>query len=391
MRGRVKKFLEHEAASGIMLVLATLLALICKNSFLGDLYDAILHTHFTVRFGELAIDESVHFWVNDCLMAIFFFLIGLELKREICEGELRSPAQVILPSIAALGGVIFPALIFVSFAWGDDFGMRGWAIPTATDIAFALGVLSLVGSRVPASLKIFLMTLAIIDDLAAIVIIALFYTDNLSIIALGFAFICIIALAFINYHNVRSRLAYLLLGILLWLAILKSGIHATIAGVVSAFFIPITCTERGSMLKNIEDDLHGIVAFGILPIFAFVNAGVSLAGVDVSMLTSPVPAGIAIGLFVGKQFGVFLFSFLLIKFGLAKLPRGSTWMSFYGVSVLCGIGFTMSLFVNGLAYGNTDLFAHTDRLAILLGSLVSGVVGYIITIFGLSRSKNSAH
>ena len=388
MKSSVKRFLEHEAAGGIVLVIATLVALIFANSSLSNLYDSIVHTHFTIRFADFAIDETLHFWVNDALMAIFFFLIGLELKREVCEGELRRPSQVVLPMVAAVGGVVVPALIFSAFAWGDSFGMRGWAIPTATDIAFSLGVLSLLGSRVPNSLNVFLMTLAIIDDLAAIVIIAIFYTDNLSIPALSVAFMSVVVLAVINHFNIRSRLAYIIVSAVLWLSILHSGVHATIAGVISAMFIPITKTERGSMLKNIEDDLHGLVAFGILPLFAFVNAGVSLHDMDFSMLSMPVPAGIALGLFLGKQIGVFSFSLILIKSGLAKLPQGASWLSFYGVAVLCGIGFTMSLFVNGLAYGNTNLFAHTDRLAILLGSLVSGIVGYAITFTGLPKEAH---
>lgn len=376
--GSLKKFFEHEIAGGVVLMIATVMALVFQNSFLSEIYNSFLHTHFAIGIGDVSLDEPLHFWVNDCLMAIFFFQVGLELKREMCEGHLKNPAQIILPSIAALGGITVPALIFTAFVWGDDFGMRGWAIPTATDIAFSLGVLSLLGSRVPTSLKVFLMTLAIIDDLGAIIIIALFYTSNLSWIAFGVAAVCIILLAVLSARNSHSRMAYLILGILLWLAILQSGIHATLAGVITAFFIPIAQERGGSMLKNIEHHLHGWVTFGVLPIFAFVNAGISFEGIDFAMITSPVPMGIILGLLIGKQVGVFSVSFVMIKLGLAKLPAGATWFSLYGVSILCGIGFTMSLFVDGLAYLNANTFLYTDKLAIPIGSLLSAIIGYVV-------------
>ncbi|MGG7048996.1 MULTISPECIES: Na+/H+ antiporter NhaA [unclassified Campylobacter] len=376
----VKEFLKNEASGGILLMIATIIALVCQNTFLSEFYNEFLKTKFTISFGEFGLSKPLILWVNDGLMAIFFFLVGLELKREICEGELRNPSQIVLPAIGALGGVIVPAAIFYALTKHDSFAASGWAIPTATDIAFALGILSLLGSRVPTTLKIFLMTLAIIDDLCAIIIIALFYTSELSVLSLGIGAICIAGLFVLNKMGVKSKAAYLLVGVIMWVAVLKSGVHATLAGVVAAFFIPLSFKDepQNSMLKSIEHDLHGWVAFGVLPIFALVNAGIALSGVSMSELAQPVALGTMLGLFVGKQLGVFGFSFLAIKFGLAKLPEGASWGQLYGVAVLCGVGFTMSLFVNGLAYADTDAFAYTDKLAILIGSFISGAVGYII-------------
>jgi NhaA family Na+:H+ antiporter len=313
-------------------------------------------------------------------MAIFFFLVGLEIKREVLEGELSSKAQIALPAIAALGGMVTPALIFTFFNHSDSFSMNGWAIPTATDIAFALGILSLLGSRVPTSLKIFLMALAIIDDLGAIVIIALFYTNQLSLMSILVALGSIVVLVFMNQLNVLKKAAYVLVGIVLWVSVLKSGVHATIAGVVFAFCIPLYSDtkkgERFSMLKEMEHDLHYWVAFFILPLFAFVNAGVDLKDLSPLALFSDVSLGIMIGLFLGKQLGVFIFSLIAIKLGFATLPTNSNFKQLYGVAILTGIGFTMSLFVNTLAYNDTDLFHYADKLAILLGSFLSGIVGY---------------
>lgn len=379
----IREFLKHEASGGVLLMIATLVALACQNTFLSEFYNEFLRTKFTISFGELGLSKPLILWVNDGLMAVFFFLIGLELKREVLEGELRNPAQIALPAIGAFGGVLVPALIFYFFTQHDSFMLSGWAIPTATDIAFALGILSLLGSRVPVSLKIFLMTLAIIDDLCAIVIIAIFYTSELSVVSLGIGGACLAGLLILNRLGVRSKAAYLLVGLVLWVSVLKSGVHATLAGVVAAFFIPLKFDDEpeNSMLKSIEHDLHGWVAFGVLPIFAFVNAGIALGGVSASELLSPVALGTALGLFIGKQIGVFGFSFLAVKFKLANLPDGASWMQMYGIAVLCGVGFTMSLFVNGLAYGDTDAFAYADKLAILAGSVVSGVVGFLILKF----------
>ncbi|MBE3030315.1 Na+/H+ antiporter NhaA [Campylobacter sp. RM9344] len=386
----IKEFLKHEASGGVLLMIATILALVCQNTFLSEFYNEFLKTKFTISFGDIGLSKALILWVNDGLMAVFFFLVGLELKREVLEGELRNPSQIALPAIAAAGGVIVPALIFYIFTADDSFALKGWAIPTATDIAFALGILSLLGSRVPTSLKIFLMTLAIIDDLCAIIIIALFYTSELSVLSLGISSLCLIALFALNRYGVKSKAAYLLVGAIMWVAVLKSGVHATLAGVVAAFFIPLSFKNNPkSMLKEIEHDLHSWVAFAILPIFAFVNAGIALKGVGLNEILSPVALGTALGLFIGKQLGVFGFSFVAIKFKMAKLPDGVNWAQLYGVAILCGVGFTMSLFVNGLAYNDTDAFAYTDKLAILIGSVISGVIGFVILrVFSSERKEN---
>lgn len=309
-------------------------------------------------------------------------MVGLEVKREIIEGHLSSIKQVALPGIAALGGMAVPALVFVFFNNSDAFSMQGWAIPTATDIAFAIGILSLIGSRVPISLKLFLLALAIIDDLGAIIIIALFYTSDLSITSMIVALLCLITLFILNKKGVVSKAAYILVGIILWISVLKSGVHATLAGVALAFFIPLNSKDKEgnefSMSKEMEHNLHPWVSFLILPLFAFVNAGVDLRGISLDALFNPVALGIFFGLFIGKQVGVFGFSWLAIKTKIASLPDESTWLQLYGVSLLTGIGFTMSLFVNSLAYNDTDIYFYTDKLSILLGSFASGLVGYFV-------------
>jgi len=376
----VEDFIKKESSSGIILIAVTLLALFLQNSFFTDAYSNFLHIPVQISIGDFGIAKPLLLWVNDGLMAIFFFLIGLEVKREVLEGELSSKRQIALPAIAALGGMIVPALLFTFFNHKDAFSMNGWAIPTATDIAFALGILSLLGKRVPASLKIFLMALAIIDDLGAIVIIALFYTSDLSLISIVIAVGSIVVLMVMNYLKVIKKAAYILVGIVLWISVLKSGVHATIAGVVLAFCIPLYSRdkrgERFSMLKEMEHDLHYWVAFFILPLFAFVNAGVDLKDLSVTALFSDVSLGIMLGLFLGKQIGVFTFSFLAIKLGFASLPTHSNFKQLYGVAILTGIGFTMSLFVNTLAYNDTEIFRYADKLAILLGSFLSGMIGY---------------
>jgi NhaA family Na+:H+ antiporter len=315
-------------------------------------------------------------------MAIFFFVIGLEVKKEVMEGHLSSLKQVTLPAIAAIGGMIVPALIFIAFNRGESFAMNGWAIPTATDIAFALGILSLLGSRVPVSLKIFLMALAIIDDLGAIIIIAIFYTTDLSILSISIAAVSLIILFLMNRSNIAIKSAYIVVGIILWVSVLKSGVHATLAGVALAFMIPLTSKDKKgnsfSMLKEMERDLHKWVSFFILPLFAFVNAGVDLKNISISEMFGPVPIGIMLGLFLGKQIGVFGFSWIAIKTGIASLPKDSNWILLYGVSILTGIGFTMSLFVDSLAYNDTNIYHYSDKLAILLGSFISATIGYII-------------
>ncbi|WP_086241437.1 Na+/H+ antiporter NhaA [Campylobacter devanensis] len=384
----IKTFVKHESFSGVLLIIATILALVFQNGILSHFYQEILRSEFSIGFREFTLAKPLILWVNDGLMAVFFFVVGLELKREIVEGELSNPRQIALPIIGALGGVICPALIFWGFNYSDEFAIRGWAIPTATDIAFALGVLMLLGNRVPSSLKIFLLTLAIIDDLCAIVIIALFYTTELSTTSLGISFICLIILFILNRLKVNKKSIFLLFTLILWFSVLKSGVHATIAGVLAAFFIPMRDSAGTSMLKDLEKDLHGVTSYFILPIFAFVNAGVSLAGVDPKQLINSVGMGIFFGLFFGKQFGVFLFSFIFIKLGFAKLPEGSNWLQFYGVCILTGIGFTMSLFVGALAYNDSPVFYHADKLAILLASFVAGVVGYIYLFLLCKPKKN---
>ena len=378
----IEEFIKKESTSGILLIFVTLLALFLQNSFLTDFYTNFLYTPVHITFGDFGIAKPFLLWVNDGLMAIFFFLVGLEVKREVLEGELSSKEQIVLPLIAALGGMIVPALIFILFNQGNDEAMKGWAIPTATDIAFALGILSLLGNRVPVSLKIFLMALAIIDDLGAIVIIAFFYTSALSLTSILIAMSALSGLVLLNRLGVVKKAAYVLLGVILWLSVLKSGVHATIAGVLFAFTIPLYSTsksgERFSMLKEMEHDLHYWVAFFILPLFAFVNAGVDLKDLQPSALLSNVSLGIMLGLFLGKQLGVFGFSYIAIKLKLAILPKGSTFKELYGVSILTGIGFTMSLFVDTLAYNDSDIFYFTDKLAILLGSFLSGIVGYLV-------------
>ncbi len=378
----LKGFFKKESSAGILLIAATFLALILRNSPLSEIYTAFLHTPVEVRFGSLEIAKPLFLWINDGLMAVFFLLIGLEVKREILQGHLSSIAKISLPAFAAAGGMIVPALIYVWFNQGNELEMRGWAIPTATDIAFALGILSLLGNRVPVSLKIFLMALAIIDDLGAIIIIALFYTVELSTRSILLAFAAISVLIIMNRSGVARKTAYFIVGMVLWVSVLKSGVHATLAGVALAFCIPLTAKgDNGvacSPSKQIEHELHHWVAFFILPLFAFVNAGVDLRQISLEHMWGTVPLGIMLGLFIGKQLGVFGFSWLAIKFKLAKMPEKCDWIKLYGVSVLTGIGFTMSLFVDSLAFEDDTLFRSADKLAILIGSFMAGVLGYIV-------------
>jgi len=377
----IKDFLALESAGGILLAGAAALAMLLANSPLEGVYTGFLDTPVEVRFGAFEIAKPLLLWVNDGLMAVFFFLVGLELKREVLEGELASPAQVMLPALAAAGGMVLPAAIYLWFNWGDPLTAQGWAIPTATDIAFALGVLSLLGNRVPAGLKVFLLTLAILDDIGAIVIIALFYTDNLAAGSLGIAGVALAGLLALHRGKVQRAVPYLLVGLVLWASVLKSGVHATLAGVVLAFFIPRNAA------RALEHDLHPPVAYAILPLFAFANAGVSLAGVSLASFLAPLPLGIAAGLIVGKTVGIFGVSFLAVRLGLAPMPAGATWASLLGLSLLCGIGFTMSLFIAGLAFeGLGPEYAVTTRLGILAGSLVAALGGY-----ALLRASLPAH
>ncbi len=378
----IEGFIKKESTAGILLIIVTIAAILLENSSFSSVYNSFLHTHVEIRFGDLQIAKPFLLWVNDGMMAVFFFLIGLEVKREVMEGHLSSLKQVALPAIAAIGGMMMPALIFVVMNQDQSFAIKGWAIPTATDIAFALGILSLLGNRVPVSLKLFLMALAIIDDLGAIVIIALFYTADLSTVSITISFMSLVALFIMNKVGVVKKAAYILVGIILWVSVLKSGVHATLAGVALAFMIPLNSIDEDgkkfSMAKELEHDLHYWVAFMILPLFAFVNAGVDLKGISLDDMLGTVPMGIMLGLFIGKQAGVFGFSWLAIKFKIATLPQDSNWMQLYGVAVLTGIGFTMSLFIDSLAYNDTQIYHYADKLAILIGSFLSGIVGYII-------------
>ena len=378
----LEEFIKKESSAGVVLIFVTILALLLKNSPLSELYNIFLHTPVEIRFGALHIDKPLYLWINDGLMAIFFLLIGLEVKREFIEGHLSDMSRVALPAIAAVGGMVVPALFYIYFNQDQPLAMRGWAIPTATDIAFALGVLSLLGKRVPASLKVFLLALAIIDDLGAIIIIALFYTVDLSKLSIAIALLCIATLIIMNRRGVVKKAAYFIVGVILWVSVLKSGVHATLAGVALAFTIPLKSKDKDgnefSISNSIEHDLHFWVAFFVLPMFAFVNAGVDLREVSLESMLGPVPLGIAAGLFLGKQIGVFGFSFIAIKLKLASMPVNSSWLQLYGVSVLTGIGFTMSLFVDSLAFKDDALYEYADRLAILGASFLSGILGYIL-------------
>ncbi|AUI85845.1 Na(+)/H(+) antiporter NhaA [Vibrio azureus] len=372
MNDIVRDFFKMESAGGILLVIAAAIAMTIANSPLGETYQSILHTYV---FGM-----SVSHWINDGLMAIFFLLIGLEVKRELLEGALKSKETAIFPAIAAVGGMLAPALIYVAFNSGDSEAMAGWAIPAATDIAFALGIMALLGKRVPISLKVFLLALAIIDDLGVVVIIALFYTGELSTSALTVGFIMTGLLYVLHTKKVTRLLPYMVVGAILWFAVLKSGVHATLAGVVIGFAIPLKGKEgQPSPLKHMEHALHPYVAFFILPLFAFANAGISLQGVSLSGLTSMLPLGIALGLLVGKPLGIFTFSWVAVKAGVAKLPKGVNFMHIFAVSVLCGIGFTMSIFISSLAFaGVSPEFDTYARLGILMGSTTAAILGYAL-------------
>ncbi len=354
-------------------------ALLLDNSPLNWLYDAILSTPVVVQIGALAIDKPLLLWINDGLMAVFFFLVGLEIKRELLQGQLLSWNEAALPAVAALGGMLLPALIYVAFNMGDPSALNGWAIPAATDIAFALGVLALLGSRVPVALKIFLLALAILDDLGAIVIIALFYTADLSVMSLAIAGICVAILLGLNFVGVRRIAPYIIVGLVMWVCVLKSGVHATLAGVVIALTIPLRVpdTEKPAPLLRLEHELHPWVAFFVMPVFAFANAGVSLTGLSFADLLAPIPLGIALGLFFGKQLGVFGFAWLAARAGICRLPEGTNWLQIYGISLLAGIGFTMSLFIGTLAFADPE-HAAAVRLGVLSGSILSALAGYTV-------------
>ena len=386
MLNALRDFLRLEAASGIFLVAAAAIAMVVANSPLEGLYASLIELPVEIRIGTFQIAKPLLLWINDGLMALFFLMVGLELKREIVEGQLSDIRQAALPAMGAIGGMLVPALIYIWFNQGDAVALQGWAIPAATDIAFALAILLLLGDRVPLALRIFLVSIAIFDDIGAIVIIALFYTSKLSITALVVASACLPFLYLLNRRAVLERAPYLLIGLVMWAALLKSGVHATLAGIVLAFFIPIRSSEReASPLHELEHDLHTAVAFFILPIFAFANAGISLDGGSLAYLMHPVSLGIAAGLFIGKQFGIFIFCWLSVRIGLAKLPEDMGWLSIYGVALLCGVGFTMSLFIGSLAFEETGVnLLFDERLGIIVGSLLSGACGYLVLRASLS-------
>jgi len=374
-------FFKLEAASGIVLLFAAVIALVISNSELSNLYFSTLERYLFIGINKFGLKLSVLHWINDALMAIFFFFVTLEIKREFLQGELSNIKQALLPIIAAVGGMVVPALIYVFINLGDGETLKGWAIPSATDIAFSLGVLSLLGKRVPLSLKVFLTALAIIDDLGAIVIIALFYSGDLSIKYLSLMLLAFIILLVINKFNIKRFLPYLIVGIFLWDFTHNSGIHATIAGVLLAMTIPHRKKDKDfSLLIKVEHAISPYVAFGIMPIFAFANAGVSLEGLSFSSLLDKVPLGIVLGLFVGKQLGVFVFSYISIKLKIAQMPSNTSWYNFYGVGVLTGIGFTMSLFVGNLAFAESMQYMDGVKIGVLTGSLLSTLFGYFLIL-----------
>ncbi|EJM23525.1 Na+/H+ antiporter NhaA [Pseudomonas sp. GM25] len=388
LRSTFTRFFQLEAASGLLLIAAAILALIINNSPLSWLYSGLLDTPVVAQIGALKIAKPLLLWINDGLMALFFLLIGLEVKREVLNGQLSKPSQIVLPGAAAIGGMLVPALIYWFLNRDNPAALDGWAIPTATDIAFALGVLALLGKRVPVSLKLFLMTLAIIDDLGAIVIIAIFYSGELSTLSLGLAAACIAALVAMNRLGVVKLGPYMIIGLILWVCVLKSGVHATLAGVTLAFCIPLrTRNAEPSPLLTLEHALHPWVAYGILPLFAFANAGLSLTGVTAESFTHHVPMGIAVGLLLGKTIGVFGLTWLAVKTGIAALPQGANWGQVLGVAILCGIGFTMSLFVGSLAFvPGASEYAGMDRMGILTGSVFAALIGYAVTLAASRRN-----
>lgn len=375
----LQEFFKLEAAGGVLLGLAAIVALVMENSALSGLYDAILTTPVSIQAGALILHKPLLLWINDGLMAVFFLLVGLEIKREMLEGQFSNAEQIILPTIAALGGLVVPALIYAYLNQHDAVAISGWAIPSATDIAFALGVLTLLGSRIPEALKITLVAIAIIDDLVAIVIIALFYTDNLSLLSLALGGVGVAILFVLNRRGVTSVSPYVVVGIMLWICVLKSGVHATLAGVILAFFIPLKDKNEKSKspLKRLEHDLHPWVAYGVLPVFAFANAGVPLGGLSVEALMQPITLGVAAGLFFGKQIGVMAMTLFATGLRICKLPQGVSWTQYYGMALLTGVGFTMSLFIGTLAFNEME-HQNAVRLGVIIGSLASGGLGYLV-------------
>ncbi|EAL8903257.1 Na+/H+ antiporter NhaA [Campylobacter upsaliensis] len=378
---RLKNFVHNEAFGGVLLIICTIFALLVQNSFLSDHYRELLNLNMGFVAGEFRLEKPFLLWVNDGLISIFFFAIGLELKKELMQGAFKEVRSIILPFAAALGGIIVPASIFALVNVGDAYTLKGWAIPTATDTAFALAVLMTCGRHIPSSLKIFLLSLAIFDDVGAILIIAIFYTSKLSIVAFIVASCAILALLILNLLGITRKSFYFICSLILWVSVLKSGVHATLAGLITAFFIPVFTKDGKPFLKEIDESLKFWLVFVILPLFAFANAGVNLANIDLKSIFSGASVGIFLGLFVGKQVGVFLFSYLAIKSGLARLPEGANFKQLYGVCILTGIGFTMSLFIDGLAYEVSDIFNYADNLSILVASFCSGILGFVYLKF----------
>ncbi|MBV7314241.1 Na+/H+ antiporter NhaA [Shewanella sp. NIFS-20-20] len=379
MEKAIRNFLSQQSAGGILLLVAVALAMLMANSPLAFLYEGFLNTPMQVRLGALDVNKPLLLWINDGLMALFFLLIGLEVKREVLEGALSSVSKASLPTFAAIGGMVVPAAFYLLFNYGDEITQAGWAIPAATDIAFALGVMALLGNRVPVALKVFLLALAIIDDLGVIVIIAMFYSADLSVISLIVAGIAITGLFTLNRSGVTSLTPYGVIGLILWVAVLKSGVHATLAGVIIAISIPMRAKDGSSPSEHLEHSLHPWSTFLILPVFAFANAGVALGNMSLDMLLSPVPLGIAAGLALGKPIGVMLFSYIAVKLGVAELPAGITWRHIFPVAIMCGIGFTMSMFIASLAFDpSLGNYGDLARLGILLGSGIAAVTGYLL-------------
>jgi NhaA family Na+:H+ antiporter len=381
-----KWFFQLEAASGLVLLIAAIIALVISNSIFSELYFSTLEQYLFIGINDFGLKLSVHHWINDLLMAVFFFFVTLEIKREFIQGELSNLKKALLPIIGAVGGMVVPALVYVSINFGNTETLNGWAIPSATDIAFSLGILSLLGSRVPISLKIFLTALAIIDDLGAILIIAFFYSGDLSITYLSLILISYILLLVLNKLGVKKFIPYLIIGALMWFFTYKSGIHATIAGVLLASTIPHRIKDKDfSLLIKLEHAISPYVAFLIMPIFAFANAGVSLMGLSLSSLLEPVPLGILLGLFIGKQVGVMVSSYLAVKLGAAQMPDNSSWLSLYGVSILTGVGFTMSLFVGNLAFAGSINYMDGVKIGVLSGSLLSTIFGYFLLLYASKK------
>lgn len=384
-----KTFLQPDTRPGMLMLLAAILALLAANSPLSPLYDTLKGTPVTIRIGAFEIDKPLLLWINDGLMALFFFLVGLEIKRETLTGELNTLAKAALPATAAIGGMIAPALVYVAFNYDSPERLNGWAIPAATDIAFALGILALLGNRIAPALRVFLLGVAIYDDLGAILVIALFYTENLSVNSLIFAGIGIVALVVLNRMRVGKLVPYAIVGVIVWAAVLKSGVHATLAGFLIGLFIPIRMPDGSSPLKRLEHELHPWVAYLVIPAFAFTNAGVALTGIDLGTAFGPVTLGIAFGLFFGKQIGVMAFAWLAVRLGLCRLPSGVTWLQMYGVAMLTGIGFTMSLFIGGLAFDDQSLSAPL-RIGVLLGSTLSAIAGIVVLMIATRPASEPA-